>query len=173
MVDTKPAPPVRRRQENQEANRNDTPTCSESPNRHRKGKGKWNDTKQSAEDLTILEKLNNDYGPLRPVQPMFKRFGEFLAEDFIVADSGASPENRDEFLDYIAKAASLQGSRCARRSNHPPSSVTLPSDPRPAPPTPMPRRWKWTKKTLYNRHISEARRQPGSASQACAIAPGT
>src|SRR5258708_10453736 len=90
----------RRRQENQEANRNDTPTCSESRTAQKR-KRKMNDTKQSAEDLTILEKLNNDYVHSDQFNDV-KRFGEFLAEDFIVQTPGVT-RNRDEFLDYIAK----------------------------------------------------------------------
>jgi hypothetical protein len=62
---------------------------------------KLNDTKQSAEDLAILEKLNNDYVHSDQFNDV-KRFSEFLAEDFIVQTPGVT-RNREEFLDYIAK----------------------------------------------------------------------
>ena len=42
-----------------------------------------NDTKQSAEDLAILEQLNKDYVHSDQFSDV-KRFSEFLAEDFIV-----------------------------------------------------------------------------------------
>jgi hypothetical protein len=58
-------------------------------------------TKQAAEDLAILEQLNNDY--IRSDQTNdVKRFREFLAEDFIIQIEGLTL-NRDEYLDYIAK----------------------------------------------------------------------
>ncbi|MEV0159656.1 nuclear transport factor 2 family protein [Nonomuraea fuscirosea] len=60
-----------------------------------------NDTKQLAEDLAILEKLNNDYVHSDQFNDV-KRFGEFLADDFIVQLPGVT-RNRAEFLDYIAK----------------------------------------------------------------------
>jgi hypothetical protein len=62
---------------------------------------KMNDTKQSAEDLAILEQLNKDYVHSDQFNDV-KRFDEFLAEDFIVQLPGVS-RNRAEFLDYIAK----------------------------------------------------------------------
>ncbi|WP_132197837.1 nuclear transport factor 2 family protein [Kribbella orskensis] len=60
-----------------------------------------NDTKQSTEDLAILEQLNNDYVRSDQLSDA-KRFSEFLAEDFIVQTPGVT-RNRAEFLDYIAK----------------------------------------------------------------------
>ncbi|GAA5014591.1 nuclear transport factor 2 family protein [Actinopolymorpha pittospori] len=60
-----------------------------------------NDTKQSAEDLAILERLNNDYIHSDQTNDV-KRFSEFLAEDFIIQIEGVT-RNRDEYLDYIAK----------------------------------------------------------------------
>ena len=48
-----------------------------------------NDTKQSTEDLAILEQLNNDYVHSDQFNDV-KRFSEFLAEDFIV-QTRASP----------------------------------------------------------------------------------
>jgi hypothetical protein len=62
---------------------------------------KMNDTKQLAEDLAILEQLNNDYVHSDQFNDV-KRFSEFLAEDFIVQLPGIT-RNRAEFLDYIAK----------------------------------------------------------------------
>ena len=62
---------------------------------------KMNDTKQSTEDLAILEQLNNDYVHSDQFNDV-KRFSEFLAEDFIVQTPGVT-RNREEFLDYIAK----------------------------------------------------------------------
>jgi hypothetical protein len=59
------------------------------------------DTKQSTEDLAILEQLNNDYVHSDQFNDV-KRFSEFLAEDFIVQTPGVA-RNREEFLDYIAK----------------------------------------------------------------------
>ena len=75
------------------------PNCNES---HREGTRKeMNDTKQSTEDLAILEQLNNDYVHSDQFNDV-KRFSEFLAEDFIVQTPGVT-RNREEFLDYIAK----------------------------------------------------------------------
>jgi hypothetical protein len=59
------------------------------------------DTKQSTEDLAILEQLNNDYVHSDQFNDV-KRFSEFLAEDFIVQTPGVT-RNREEFLEYIAK----------------------------------------------------------------------
>ena len=75
-----------------------------------------NDTKQSSEDLAILEQLNKDFFHSDQFSDA-KRFGEFLAEDFISQFPGIT-RNRAEFLEYIA--ATLQGSRYARRQHpHP------------------------------------------------------
>lgn len=60
-----------------------------------------NDTKQSTEDLAILEQLNNDFFHSDQFNDV-KRFSEFLAEDFISQFPGVT-RNRAEFLDYIAK----------------------------------------------------------------------
>jgi hypothetical protein len=60
-----------------------------------------NDTKQSTEDLAILEQLNKDFFHSDQFNDV-KRFSEFLAEDFISQFPGVS-RNRAEFLDYIAK----------------------------------------------------------------------
>ena len=60
-----------------------------------------NDTKQSSEDLAILEQLNKDFFHSDQFSDA-KRFGEFLAEDFISQFPGIT-RNRAEFLDYIAK----------------------------------------------------------------------
>jgi hypothetical protein len=60
-----------------------------------------NDTKQSAEDRAILDQLNTDFFHSDQFSDV-KRFGEFLAEDFISQFPGVS-RNRAEFLDYIAK----------------------------------------------------------------------
>ena len=80
--------------------RNDTaPAANAEP--HRKGSRKMNDTKQSTEDLAILEQLNRDYVHSDQFNDV-KRFSEFLAEDFIVQTPGVT-RNREEFLDYIAK----------------------------------------------------------------------
>jgi hypothetical protein len=68
---------------------------------HREGPKKINDTKQSSEDLAILEQLNYDYVRSDQLSDA-KRFSEFLAEDFIVQTPGVT-RNRAEFLDYIAK----------------------------------------------------------------------
>jgi len=75
---------------------------SASPRRaaHRRN-NKMNDTKQSTEDLAILEQLNNDYVHSDQFNDV-KRFSEFLAEDFISQFPGVT-RNRAEFLDYIAK----------------------------------------------------------------------
>ena len=48
-----------------------------------------NDTKQSAEDLAILEQLNLDYNHSDQASDA-KRFSEFLAEDFIVQTPGVT-----------------------------------------------------------------------------------
>ena len=58
------------------------------------------DTKQSAEDLAILDQLNKDFFHSDQSSDA-KRFGEFLAEDFISQFPGVT-RNRAEFLDYIA-----------------------------------------------------------------------
>ena len=60
-----------------------------------------NNTKQSAEDLAILEQLNKDFFHSDQFNDV-KRFSEFLAEDFISQFPGVT-RNRAEFLDYIAK----------------------------------------------------------------------
>ena len=60
-----------------------------------------NDTKQSAEDLAILEQLNLDYNHSDQASDA-KRFSEFLAEDFIVQTPGVT-RSREEYLEYIAK----------------------------------------------------------------------
>jgi ketosteroid isomerase-like protein len=60
-----------------------------------------NDTKQSAEDVAILEQLNRDYNNADQASDA-KRFSEFLAEDFVVQTPGVT-RNRDEYLGYIAK----------------------------------------------------------------------
>ena len=60
-----------------------------------------NDTKQSTEDLAILEQLNLDYIHSDQFNDV-KRFSEFLAEDFIIQTPGVT-RNRAEWLDYIAK----------------------------------------------------------------------
>jgi hypothetical protein len=62
---------------------------------------KMSDTKQSTEDLAILEQLNKDYVHSDQFNDV-KRFSEFLAEDFIVQTPGVT-RNREEFLEYIAK----------------------------------------------------------------------
>ena len=59
------------------------------------------DTKQSTEDLAILEQLNLDYVHSDQFNDV-KRFSEFLAEDFISQFPGIT-RNLAEFLDYIAK----------------------------------------------------------------------
>jgi uncharacterized protein DUF4440 len=60
-----------------------------------------NDTKQSTEDLAILEQLNKDFFHSDQFSDA-KRFSEFLSEDFISQFPGIT-RNRAEFLDYIAK----------------------------------------------------------------------
>ena len=60
-----------------------------------------NDTKQSTEDLAILEQLNLDYNNADQASDA-KRFSELLAEDFIVQTPGVT-RNRDEYLEYIAE----------------------------------------------------------------------
>ncbi|MFI5614073.1 nuclear transport factor 2 family protein [Amycolatopsis sp. NPDC051903] len=68
--------------------------------RSQEGKN-MSDTKQSAEDLAILEQLNLDY--VRSDQSNdVARFREFLAADFIIQIEGMTL-NRDEYLEYIAK----------------------------------------------------------------------
>ena len=62
---------------------------------------KMNDTKQSTEDLAILEQLNKDFFHSDQFNDV-KRFSEFLAEDFISQFPGVT-RNRAEFLDYIAQ----------------------------------------------------------------------
>jgi hypothetical protein len=62
---------------------------------------KMNDTKQSSEDLAILEQLNKDFFHSDQFSDA-KRFSEFLAEDFISQFPGVT-RNRAEFLDYIAQ----------------------------------------------------------------------
>ncbi len=59
------------------------------------------DTKQSAEDLAILERLNLDYVEADQASDA-KRFSELLAEDFVVQTPGVT-RNREEFLEYIAQ----------------------------------------------------------------------
>jgi len=59
------------------------------------------DTKQSAEDLAILEQLNLDYIHSDQSNDA-KGFRELLAEDFIMQTEGVS-RNRAEYLGYIAK----------------------------------------------------------------------
>ncbi|MFE0629400.1 nuclear transport factor 2 family protein [Streptomyces sp. NPDC058864] len=58
-------------------------------------------TKQSAEDLAILERLNNDYVRSDQFNDV-QRFSELLAEDFVVQTPGVT-RNRAEFLEYIAE----------------------------------------------------------------------
>ncbi|MGY4649699.1 nuclear transport factor 2 family protein [Mycobacterium sp. URHB0021] len=85
-------PPIRHRNDSQPA---------ANAERHREGTRKVNDTKQSTEDLAILDQLNNDYVHSDQFNDV-KRFSEFLAEDFIVQTPGVT-RNREEFLEYIAK----------------------------------------------------------------------
>lgn len=59
------------------------------------------ETEQFAEDLAILEQLNNDYVHSDQFNDV-KRFSEFLAEDFISQTPGVT-RNRAEFLEFIAK----------------------------------------------------------------------
>jgi hypothetical protein len=93
-------------------------TESDSPHGER---AKMNDTKQSAEELAILEQLNNDYIHSDQFCDV-KRFSEFLAEDFIVQLPGVT-RNRAEFLDYIAKPRPSRISLCTTSISA--SSVTL------------------------------------------------
>ncbi|KRE67705.1 hypothetical protein ASG92_13775 [Arthrobacter sp. Soil736] len=58
-------------------------------------------TKQSVEDLAILERLNLDYNAADQASDA-ERFRELLADDFIVQTPGAS-RDRGEYLEYIAK----------------------------------------------------------------------
>ena len=58
-------------------------------------------TKQSADNLAILEQLNKDFFHSDQFSDA-KRVGEFLAEDFISQFPGVT-RNRAEFLDYIAQ----------------------------------------------------------------------
>ncbi|MFI8180930.1 nuclear transport factor 2 family protein [Actinacidiphila glaucinigra] len=58
-------------------------------------------TKQSTEDLAILEQLNNEYVRSDQFNDV-RRFSELLAEDFVVQTPGVT-RNRAEFLEYIAK----------------------------------------------------------------------
>ena len=60
-----------------------------------------NDTKQSTEDVAILERLNKDFFHSDQFSDV-KRFSEFLSEDFISQFPGVT-RNLAEFLDYIAK----------------------------------------------------------------------
>src|ERR1700754_3686830 len=60
-----------------------------------------NETRQSAENLAILDKLNNDYVHSDQFSDA-NRFSEFLAEDFIVQTPGVT-RNLEEYLEYIAK----------------------------------------------------------------------
>jgi hypothetical protein len=60
-----------------------------------------NGTKQSTEDLAILEQLNIDFNHSDQFNDV-ERFREFLAEDFIMQLPGVT-RNRAEFLDFIAK----------------------------------------------------------------------
>ena len=80
--------------------RNDNPAAANAEP-YREGTRKMNDTKQSNEDLAILEQLNKDFFHSDQFSDA-KRFGEFLAEDFISQFPGIT-RNRAEFLDYIAK----------------------------------------------------------------------
>ena len=67
----------------------------------REGTKQMTDTKQSTEDLAILEQLNLDYVHSDQFNDV-KRFNEFLGDDFIVQTPGVT-RNREEFLDYIAE----------------------------------------------------------------------
>jgi hypothetical protein len=58
-------------------------------------------TKQSVEDLEILEQLNLDYNQADQASDA-ARFRELLADDFIVQTPGVT-RDRDEYLEYIAK----------------------------------------------------------------------
>src|SRR3954464_600089 len=70
------------------------------PNHERRNR-KMNDSKQSTEDLAILEQLNKDFFHSDQFNDV-KRFSEFLAEDFISQFPGLT-RTRAEFLDYSAK----------------------------------------------------------------------
>jgi hypothetical protein len=59
------------------------------------------DTKQSAEDLAVLEQLNLDAIHSDQTNDV-KRFRELLAEDFIMQTEGVS-RNPAEYLEHIAK----------------------------------------------------------------------
>jgi hypothetical protein len=59
------------------------------------------DSKQSAEDLAVLRKLNDDYIHSDQFNDV-ERFREFLADDFLIQIEGATLE-RAEYLEYIAK----------------------------------------------------------------------
>lgn len=58
-------------------------------------------TKQSVDDLAILEQLNLDYNRADQASDA-ERFRELLADDFIVQTPGVT-RDRDEYLEYIAK----------------------------------------------------------------------
>lgn len=58
-------------------------------------------TKQSVDDLAILEQLNLDYNRADQASDA-ERFRELLADDFIVQTPGVT-RDRDEHLEYIAK----------------------------------------------------------------------
>ena len=81
-----------------------------------------NDTKQSTEDLAILEQLNKDFFHSDQFNDV-KRFSEFLAEDFISQFPGVT-RNRAEFLDYTAKPRPSKTSLCTT-SRSASSPVTL------------------------------------------------
>jgi hypothetical protein len=59
------------------------------------------DTTQSAEDLAILERLNNDYIHSDQTNDV-ERFRVLLAEDLIMQTEGVT-RNRAEYLEYIAQ----------------------------------------------------------------------
>jgi hypothetical protein len=59
------------------------------------------DIRQPAEDLALLEQLNEDFFHSDQCNDV-KRFSEFLADDFISQFPGVI-RNRAEFLDYIAE----------------------------------------------------------------------
>jgi hypothetical protein len=81
------------------APRRSPPTANAHP--HIESTSHVNSTKQSTEDLAILEQLNKDFFHADQFSDA-KRFSEFLAEDFISQFPGVS-RNRAEFLEYIAK----------------------------------------------------------------------
>jgi len=58
-------------------------------------------TKQSAEDVAILEQLNIDFNNADQHNDV-ARFREILAEDFIMQLPG-STRDREEFLDFISR----------------------------------------------------------------------